>query len=258
MDIKGKNIILTGASAGIGSELLKKLSTFDGVKVIGVARHTDNIQSVPDKIYTFPADMSNKEGVDSLFEYAGKTLGHIDIFIANAGFGFLEKLDKPDWQHIESIFSLNVFSPVYSLEKFVQQGNGLPFMFVSTVSGAGLVSLPGYSLYCSTKAALHHFIQTYRFENKDNLKLMGVYPVATRTAFFDKASQEHGTPMPWPVQTTETVARKIINGILKDKKTVYPSLLFRLSYPLGRAFPFLLKIYSLIEKRKVKNWLEGK
>lgn len=182
-------------------------------------------------------------------------MGNIDIFIANAGFAFLERLDEPDWEHIEKIYNLNVFSPIYSLEKFVKQGKEKPKMFVSTISGAGLVSLPAYSLYCSTKAALHHFMQTYRFEAKADLKIMNIYPVATRTEFFDKASETENTPLPWPVQQPETVVRKIINGIRKNKKLVYPSLLFRLFYPVGRAFPFMLKIYSLTEQRKVKSWL---
>lgn len=252
MDINGKNIILTGASSGIGLELLKLLIKYEDVKVIAVSRHTDTIPA-SDKIIPFSADLSTEAGVDSLFDYATDTFGKADIFIANAGFGYLEKLIKPDWQHIESIFSLNVFSPVYSLEKFIQcTDKGL---FVSTVSGAGLVSLPGYSLYCSTKAALHHFIQTFRYERPKDIKLMSVYPVATRTEFFDKASQKADTPLPFPVQKTEFVAKAIVKGIEKGKKTVYPSILFRLSYPLGRAFPFMLKIYSMLEKRKVKQWI---
>jgi len=254
MEIKGKNIILTGASSGIGLELLKELSSFNKVKVIAVARNIINIDAIPNKVFPFSADLSNKDGVDSLFKYAEETIGRVDIFIANAGFAYLEKIREPNWEHIESIFSLNVFSPVYSLEKFILQGEHSK-MFVSMASGAGLVSLPAYSLYCSTKAALHHFIQTYRFENSGNIKIMNVYPVAIRTSFFDKAADSEGTPLPWPVQQPKDVARSIIKGILNDKRTIYPSLLFRLFYPLGRAFPFLLKVYSVTERRKVKKWL---
>ena len=98
-------------------------------------------------------------------------------------------------------------------------------------------------------------MQTYRYEKADNLQLTAVYPVATRTAFFDKATGEEDTPLPFPVQDAKTVARKYIKGIEKGKKNVYPSGLFRLSYPIGRAFPFCLKIYSLLEEKKVRKWL---
>lgn len=254
MNIAGKKIVLTGASAGIGREILQLLAEYKGTKIVAVARDTDDIPR-SEKIFPFAADVSTKEGVDKVFEYAKDAIGGIDIFIANAGFGYIEKLEEPDWHHIENIYNLNVFSPIYTLEKLVAESKNSPVMFACTVSGAGLASLPAYSLYCSTKAALHHFIQTYRYEKNKNIKITAVYPVATKTKFFDKASGEKSTPMPFPVQEVKTVAKKYIRGIEKEKKTVYPSLLLRLSYPIGRAFPFLMKLYSLSERRKVKKQL---
>ncbi len=254
MQLTGKNIILTGASSGIGLEMLSLLVA-KGVKIVAVARHVENIPQKEDTVYPFSADVSCKEGVDKVFEYAKQTLGGVDIFIANAGYAYLEKLDTPDWQHIEGIYNLNVFSPIYSLEKLVAENRQNKVAFACIASGAGLVSLPAYSLYCSTKAALHHFMQTYRYEQSDNIQITTVYPVATRTEFFDKATGEKSTPLPFPVQEASTVARKIIKGIEKGKKQIFPSMMFRLFYPIGRAFPFCLKVYSLMEKKKVRKWL---
>lgn len=254
MRINGKNIILTGASAGIGKDILNLLIAYEDVKIIAVARHIEDIPSIEGKVYPYAMDVSTNEGVDSVFSYAKQIFGNTDLFIANAGFAYLEKLEDVDWQHIQDIFSLNVLSPIYALEKLTADENS-PKAFVCTISGAGLVSLPGYSLYCSTKAALHHFIQTYRYEKSKNIQITAVYPVATRTDFFDKAASENNTPLPFPQQDSKTVAKKIIRGIEKGKKSVYPSLIFGLFYPIGRAFPFFLKIYSLQEKVKVRKWL---
>lgn len=265
MDINNKRIILTGASSGIGKEMLNLLLTYKNVRIIAVARHIENNPTVTDKVFPFSADVSSAEGIDKLFTFAQQTFGDTDLFIANAGFAYIEKLGKPDWQHIEDIFSLNVFSPIYALEKLLAESNnnnrssqkqkGIEKSFACVVSGAGLASLPAYSLYCSTKAGLHHFINTYRYEKPEHLQITAVYPVATRTDFFDEATGEGNTPLPFPTQDAKTVARKIIRGIEKGKKTIYPSLLFRIGYPIGRAFPVLLHLYSLMEKRKVKKWL---
>ncbi|MDU1889893.1 MAG: SDR family NAD(P)-dependent oxidoreductase [Dysgonomonas sp.] len=257
MDLNGKNIILTGASSGIGEELLQILSTYKDAKIIAVARHIENITPIDNSVFPYAADISVKEGVDKVFLYAKEQLGTVDLFIANAGFAYIERLEKPDWQHIESIYDLNVFSPIYSLEKLIENSGSNKVAFACTISGAGLVSLPAYSLYCSTKAALHHFMQTYRYEKRDNLQLTVVYPVATRTSFFDKATGQENTPLPFPSQRTKTVARKIIEGIENGKKNIYPSFLFRMFYPIGRAFPFMLKIYSFLEKKKVKDLLKN-
>ncbi|NDV68340.1 SDR family oxidoreductase [Dysgonomonas sp. 25] len=254
MKLDKRNVVLTGASAGIGLELLKRLVLYPDLKVIAVARHVDNLPVIEDVVYPFAADVSTQKGVDAVFDYAQKVFGEVDVFIANAGFGYAEELKAADWNHIEQIFSLNVFSPVYALERLVAAGGEGEKAFVCTISGAGLAALPYYSLYCSTKAALHHFVETYRYEKPLNLQLSAVYPVATRTAFFDKASQKNKFPLPFPVQDAETVARRIIKGIEKGKKRIYPSRLFRLFYPIGRAFPCLMRLYSLMEKRKTAKY----
>ncbi len=276
MDINNKRIVLTGASSGIGKETLTLLLEYRNVQIIAVARHIEEIKAIDNQVIPYSADVSNQEGVDKLFEFARQTFGDIDIFIANAGFAYLEQLNLPDWQHIENIFNLNVFSPIYALEKLVSgQGSkdqetmtnerlpvkrqpggelitGKAFVFI--ISGAGLASLPGYSLYCSSKAALHHFVNTYRYEKLEQLQITSVYPVATRTGFFDKATGKEHTPLPFPVQKARTVAQKIVKGIEQGKEIVYPSLLFRIGYPIGRAFPVFLHWYSMREKRKIDKW----
>lgn len=254
MQIAGKNIIITGASSGIGKEMLNLLKRYKAVKIIAVARHTDSIEAIEDTIFPFAADISKPEEIDRLFVYARQIYGDTDIFIANAGFTYIEKLANPNWEHIENIFRTNVFSPIYALEKLAVESDK-PKAFVVTISGAGLIPLPAYSLYCSTKAALHQFVETYRYEKKDLLQITCVYPVATRTRFFDKATGKRNTPLPFLQQEAKTVAKKIIKGVEKEKKKVFPSRLFKLFYPIGRAFPFLLKIYSSNEKRKIKSRL---
>ncbi|MFT3995403.1 MAG: SDR family NAD(P)-dependent oxidoreductase [Dysgonomonas sp.] len=255
MVLHNKKIILTGASSGIGKEILNILAGYAGIRIIAVARHTEEIKQ-SDHIYPLSADASTQEGVDKIFSYAQNIFGNTDIFIANAGFAYIEKLNKPDWNHIENIFQLNVFSPIYTLEKLIAEDGEEHKIFVSTISGAGLVPLPAYSLYCATKAALHHFIETYRYEQQKNIQITSVYPVATHTDFFDKAAGCKEAPMPWPSQDSRKVASKIVRGIEGGKKRIYPSFIFRLFYPIGRAFPFLLKLYSKREKTKVKRWLD--
>lgn len=254
MRIADKHIIITGASSGIGLEMLKLLMQYPNVRIIAVARNIDNIPCKGNVVIPFSADVSTQQGVDTLFDFAHRTFGQTDIFIANAGFAYLETLSKPDWQHIQNIFNLNVCSPIYSLQKFASESRDKK-TFVCTISGAGLVPLPAYSLYCSTKAALKQFINTYNYEKSDNLLLTSVFPVATRTDFFDKAAKQTNAPLPWPRQEADTVAKKIINANEKERKEVYPSLIFRLLYPIGRAFPILLHLYSLSEKKKVKSLL---
>ncbi|QNU68905.1 SDR family oxidoreductase [Ruminiclostridium herbifermentans] len=81
-------------------------------------------------------------------------MGKIDIFFANAGFAYYEKIAKPDYQHIEDIYKVNVFAPLYICEKMYELNKDRDYKVVITSSAMGMLSLLGYALYLSTKAAM--------------------------------------------------------------------------------------------------------
>lgn len=257
MQINGKHIIVTGASSGIGLELVKGLLKYENVKIIAVARNIETIPTLDGVVFPFSSDLSNKEGVDSLFNYAQSVWKRTDIFIANAGYAYMEKLEEPNWQHIENIYNLNVFSPIYSLEKLSNSNGSHSKFFVCLSSAVSSVPLPYYSLYCSTKAAIHQFMETYRYEKAANISTMTVYPVATRTTFFTKASSIEQPPLPFITQSPKSVAQSIIKGIINNKRKVSPSLLFRVFNRIGNILPVLFSLYSSNEKRKTQSFLNN-
>ena len=66
MDIDGKNIVLTGASSGIGLELLRRLSEFD-CRIIAAARTIDRIDLHRDNVMRYRCDVSVTDHLDGLF-----------------------------------------------------------------------------------------------------------------------------------------------------------------------------------------------
>ena len=201
----------------------------------------------------FITDLSQQQNVDALFDHGLEKMGGIDLFIANAGYAYYEKIAKPDWDHIARIYQLNVFSTIYSAEKMKVLNVGQPYKVVITASSIGHLPLPGYALYSGTKAALHRFAEAYRYELDDPTSLMLVYPIATRTNFFNTAG--HEVPVMWPNQSAEVVARAVIKGIEADRTSVYPSRLFRFFQISERILPFLRNILQGWEYRRFKQWL---
>lgn len=255
MELIDRKVVLTGASSGIGFELLKELLN-EGCEVLACARHIENIQIKSDKLHLRKCDVSKKEELDELFKYAINTMGDIDLFISNAGFAYYEKIDKADYEHIEKIFATNVYAPIYCAEKMKEIKDNKSFNVVITSSAMAELSLPGYALYSGTKAGIKGFADGYRYELENNQHLQVIYPVATRTNFFKAANDN--TPVPWPSQTSKTVAQKIVNGIKKDKNHIYPSLTFRVTSIINRVFPFILKAYAKVNDIAFKNWLKNK
>ncbi len=250
MKLDNKRILLTGASTGIGKALLEELKKYD-VKIVVGDLDPDMIEDVPGKVMSMKCDVSRAENLDLLFSYAMNEMEGIDICIANAGFAYYEVLDTEDWEHIEKIYRVNVFAPVYCMEKMKSIHADSEYTVAVTASAMAKLPLPGYALYSSTKSAIDAFAYSYRFEKNPKANICIVYPIATKTEFFRTAGED--TPVPFPAQTSEHVARCIVKGIRKNKKSVYPSRLFYFIMQLDRILPFVLFLYAKIEQRKMKR-----
>jgi short-subunit dehydrogenase len=254
MQIAHKNIILTGAASGIGKVLLNQLIDFEGVKIIAV--DLNGIENTSDKIIPFVCDLSRQSEVDRLFEFAIAQFQTIDIFIANAGFAYYEVVNQPDWQRIEKIFQVNVFSPIYAFQKMKALNVGREYFVMITSSAMAKVAIPGYAIYGATKAALDRFEDAYRFENQDLGHLSLVYPIATKTNFFNNSvdASRKNIVVPFPAQTPEEVAKAMINGILTNKTHIYPSSLFQIGRFFQQLFEIIVLPYQYFYARKLKEW----
>ena len=252
MKLNKKNIVITGAASGIGQAILKNLNDIFDCRITAVDLNTDNIKE-SDSIFPFQCDLSKPENIDELFDFAISKMGSIDIFIANAGFAYYEKIDIPDWNHIQNIFKINTFSPIYAAEKMKSIQGDKPFNVVATASAIAFLPIAGYALYASSKAALNAFATAYRHELTKNQKLQLIYPIATKTDFFKTAGDG---PVPWPSQTADEVALKVIDGILKDKETIIPSRIYYSLRILDRFIPIVMRAAAFIEAYKFKKWLK--
>lgn len=252
MELNGKRVVITGASSGIGLEILKLLLE-NGCRVVACARHIENIGIENDNLFLTTCDISKKEEIDALFDFAAEKLSEIDLYISNAGFAYYEKISKPDWKHAEEIINTNFISSVYAAEKMKELHGDEPYNFAVTASAMGLLSLPGYALYSGTKAAVRGFADAYRYELEKGQHFQVIYPIATKTKFFGRAG--NNTPVPWPTQEADTVAKRVIKGIRKNKKHIFPSTTFRIINAVSRVFPFVFGIYVDINNKAFRKWL---
>lgn len=248
MKVKASRCVVTGASSGIGLEVVRLLLD-KGATVLGVSKDMSSCPIKHDNFFSFSCDISTKENVDALFSHAIDLLGDIDLFYANAGFSYWGKETKADWNRIEDIFNVNVFSVFYSLQKLKELKGNRSFNFSITASGMSFATLPGYALYGATKGALKSFAEGYRYELNQNQVLTVIYPIATKTNFFSIANTTH---IPSPVQEVEVVARKVLRGIEKDKKEVYPFFLFRVLLVFFNVFPITKRLYLNSQARFLK------
>jgi short-subunit dehydrogenase len=254
MQITHKNIILTGAASGIGKALLEQLLAFEGIRILAV--DLNKVETVSENVIFYQCDVSQQSEIDQLFTFAIAQFQTIDIFIANAGFAYYEEISVPDWQRIEKIFQVNVFAPIYSFQKMKQLNAGREYFVMMTASAMAKLAIPGYALYGATKAALDRFEDAYRFENQDSGHLSLIYPIATKSNFFNRSTNfsRKDVPVPVPAQPPEQVAKAMIKGILHNQTHVFPSKLFQFGRFFQKLFEVISYPYQYFYAQKLKNW----
>lgn len=160
IDLRGKRILLTGASSGIGELAAEKLAAH-GAQVIVVARREHLLADLVDRITArggdataMPVNLADLDAVDDLVLRAGP----VDILINNAGRSIrrplLESLDR--WHDVERTIALNYYAPLRLIRgvapQMVARGDG-HIINVSTW-GVKTESPPLFGVYNASKAAL--------------------------------------------------------------------------------------------------------
>ena len=164
VDLRGKRVVLTGASSGIG-EAAAELFAHDGATVVVVARRQDLLEAVAQRItaqggsaFALPCNLSDLAAVDDLVKTVEDRIGGVDILVNNAGRSIrrplAESLDR--WHDVERTMTLNYYSPLRLIRGFApamfEQGDG----HIINVSTWGVFSeaSPLFSVYNASKAAL--------------------------------------------------------------------------------------------------------
>ncbi len=257
--IRGKTIVITGASSGIGKEILDRIADpSNGNRVLASSRTIEKLKGYGDNVTLFNSDVSCQEGVDRLFEKAESMFDKIDIVIANAGAPYYEKFDYVDWQRIQNIFNLNTVSHIYTYAKYLEHLNGREGQIAFTISAMGEMAIPGYALYTATKFAMKGFQEAIRHESPKNIKITAVYPVATATNFFNVGGNGIDVGKPFPVQKASLVADRMVSGIEKAKKQIYPCRIWIPSKAMMAVMPHMKAIYCGIEKNRLKRYEKKK
>lgn len=242
MEFDNKRIVITGATSGVGWQLMRLLSRHEKVKIIATGRNVKNIP-VANNIIPFREDLSCKEGVDNLFDFALKMMGGIDIFIANAEFFNPVAIDETDWECMDYLFRINTFSVIYSLKKMIALGQNLnPYTFVFSACSASKLPVHYHPIYASTKTAVENFCLNMQPNMPPNGKLLVVYaPVIFKSEFEMLAENRPLNSMPGSKQYSDIAARNIIKAVRNEKDIIYTDSLFKATSYLMSIFPTLRK-----------------
>lgn len=229
--LKGKNIVITGASGGIGAEIAK-LCAASGANLVLLARSIGKLEQLQTelqqkhqvKVGVFQLDVSDTAQVQEVFQRIFETIGDIDILVNNAGFGIFREAHLATIDEIKGMFDVNVVGLMACTSMVLPKMRERRFgHIINIASQAGKIATPKSSVYSASKHAVLGYTNSLRMELSDyNVQVTSVNPGPIATNFFNIAD-EKGTYVK-NVQRfmlqPEYVAQKVVNCMLTKTREI--------------------------------------
>ncbi|MFD1953686.1 SDR family NAD(P)-dependent oxidoreductase [Paenibacillus thailandensis] len=225
--LKGKIVLISGASSGIGAITAKRLAERGAVPVL-TGRNAEKLRAAAEAIAGpcgyYPMDVTRMEDVSRTVEAAIDSYGRIDILLNNAGFGLFEPFADASIESFVTMMDTNYMGTVRLtkavLPYMLKQGGG---HIVNVASMAGKLATPKSTAYSASKHAVLGFTNALRMELKDSgITVTSVNPGPIRTPFFDQADP-NGTYVKnvnWLMMEPEYVAGAIVRAMERRAEEV--------------------------------------
>lgn len=247
LNLKDRWILITGASSGLGKEIVYLLAKNEGANVIITARRKNLLEQIKKEIEqqynrevrTFKIDLCEAGSAKKLFDYAIKT-GQVFAIINNAGTTSYKRTSKDNLPQYTKIFNLNYQSLVeltlYFYSYFKEKGEGA---ILNVTSAAAFMPIPYQNIYAASKHAAQAFTEGLIAENKNkNIYISTFAPGGIATEMIKKA----GLDKKYKINSIyymkpETVARRAIKCLKFKRHIKIPGMGNKIVYFLTRIFP---------------------
>lgn len=227
MKLQNKNVIITGASSGLGECLAYKVAE-EGARVALVARSEEKLSQIQKKIVSsggkaevFVCDIRNYQEVKKTTSKIFSKLNTIDILVNNAGVWTDNELEKEKPEMRKIAFDTNALGNIQFtnaiLPYFQEKNIGYIFNVIST---SGVADIPAgdntfWMTYGATKWAVAGFTKDLRNTLKDTqIKVTGFFPGGFESNLYEKAQRKNPHNQPWMMKT-EDVADIIIFALTR-------------------------------------------
>jgi NAD(P)-dependent dehydrogenase (short-subunit alcohol dehydrogenase family) len=195
-EFQDKVVLVTGGNSGIGRATAEAFAR-KGAKVVLTGRREDlgrevaaNIKKTGGEATYFRADVTREEDARRTVETVVTTYGRLDIAFNNAGTTGRLNINVPEQEveNFQRVINTNVLGVLlglkYQIPAMLKTGGGV---IVNTASVAGLIALPGVSIYCASKHAVLGLTKVAALEYaKQGIRICSVSPGGVDTPMWDE------------------------------------------------------------------------
>lgn len=133
------NVLVIGASRGLGASLVKAYATDSGNQVFATARSTVPSNSTSNVTYLSGIDIATEGAGHDLVSRLSKSVSTLDVVIITAGYFGTESFDEPSWEREVKMYTISSIAPVFLVHHLVKAGlikQGGKIILVSSESGS--------------------------------------------------------------------------------------------------------------------------
>jgi short-subunit dehydrogenase len=264
MKLDDCNILITGASAGIGREFARQLAG-RARSMILLARRDERLLEVADQLQrehakllvrTRKVDLSDLAQLDGLLDWLDREKIEVDLLINNAGLGDSGPFAKSDPVRNKEMTSVNVTALTLLtrqlLPQMIAKGRG---GVLNVSSSAGFLPIPGSAVYAATKAYVTSFSEALRAELRGTgVSICALCPGPVVTEFQQIASRHGAEPDIGPkfiIVPVQKVVRDALAALEADRPLVVPGLAMKLMMLVARGMPMpLMRLLAGVSSKK--------
>lgn len=247
LDFRGRWVLVTGASSGLGLEMARELARVDGANLILVARRRERLEALADELSkkygtrtaVIAADLSNPADVERL---ANEALDGRELHgaILNAGVTYFGRALSIDDATLRSLVETNVTSTVRLTNRFVrhmlERRNGGGVMLVSSVGGVS--PMPFQAAYGASKSFLNNYAQALAEEVRGGGVTVSVFvPGGIATEMADKIGATTSRALAAFLMPADRCARLALAGLRSRRVFHVPGPLYQATALLSRLAP---------------------
>jgi short-subunit dehydrogenase len=228
---KRGNALVTGASSGLGRELVRQLVRDRGMTVLATARRRDRLEELAaelpgGRVEILAGDLADPGFRQVLWDRALTLPGGIDLLVNNAGMGHYAQFADQDPAMIQQILDLNLVALIDLSRKaarHMKARGGGQILQISSV--LGFVGLANSAVYVASKHAVNGLVKSLRYELwGTGVRVWAACPGRTVSEFSEVAAGPRGKTPGWPGrEPTDRVVRGIVRGLDSRRSLVFPT-----------------------------------
>jgi uncharacterized oxidoreductase len=201
MQINGNTILITGGGSGIGAALATAFHARGNQVIIAGRRKAqlDAVAAANPGMQTAELDVSNGDSIRSFAKKIVADYPALNVLIHNAGMMKLEDLHAGDTTVARQTIETNLLGPIRLTAALLPQLTSRPFATIMNVSsGLAFIPMATAPTYCATKAALHSYTQSLRFQLRESkVQVLELAPPYVQTELMGphQANDPHAMPL---------------------------------------------------------------